>query len=174
MEDQIFEEARNLKPIKPDNDLWDKIENTLIEETQPKPKNVFQFIKNHKMWLSIAAALLISFSMATLYFNASPNPDAKILSTNAMIKVEFTEKNYMKAIEQLEVEAKNQLANFDTELMLLYRDKLTTIETQINQCKEAIANNPGNAHIRKYMLAALQDKKNTLNEIINFDLEIKS
>ena len=39
MDDPIFEEAKQLKPIKPDADLWDKIEALLIKEDQAKNKN---------------------------------------------------------------------------------------------------------------------------------------
>jgi hypothetical protein len=49
--------------------------------------------------------------------------------------------------------------------MLLYRDRLETIDAQIARCQEALAENPSNAHIRRYLLAALQDKKETLREL---------
>ncbi len=169
MDDNILEEAKNLKPIKPDADLWDKIETALILDSQPRKNNIFRLAIKHKSWLAAAAILLISFSVTALYFYSSPNLNSKILSAQAVVKVEIKEKSYVEAIELLEDQAENHMANIETELMLLYRDKLTTIETQINQCREAIVKNPGNAHIRKYMLAALQDKKSTLNEIINLD-----
>ena len=59
------------------------------------------------------------------------------------------------------------MARMDPSLMLLYRDKLETIETQIAYCKEALIDNPANAHIRRYLLIALQDKKKALQEIIS-------
>jgi len=174
MDDPIFEEAKELKPIKPDISLWGKIEDSLIKESEAKQTNIFKLTFNHKTWLSAAAVLIISISLVSIYFYTSPNLDEKVLSASTILKVELTEKSYVQAIELLENQAENQMANIDTELMLLYRDKLTTIETQINQCREAIVKNPGNAHIRKYMLAALQDKKNTLNEIINIEPRSKS
>jgi hypothetical protein len=58
------------------------------------------------------------------------------------------------------------MADMNLELMLLYRDRLETIDDQIEQCREALSENPGNAHIRRYMLAALQDKKQTLKELL--------
>ncbi len=174
MNDPIFEEAENLKPIKPDADLWGKIEDSLIEESQRKPGNIFLLAIKHKTWLSVAALLILSFSLLMISFYSTPNLDSKILSTTAVRKVELTEKSYVEAIELLEEQAESNMAQIDTELRFLYRDKLTTIETQITQCREAISKNPGNAHIRKYMLAALQDKKNTLNEIINIGIRSES
>ena len=81
--------------------------------------------------------------------------------------MEYTEQNYIDAIEQLEKEATPKMAGLDLDLMLLYRDKLETIDQQIEHCRVAIKNNPGNAHIRRYMLAALQDKEETLQEILS-------
>jgi len=45
-------------------------------------------------------------------------------------------------------------------------DKLAVIDGQIEKCQEALERNPGNAHIRRYFLAALQDKKQTLAEAL--------
>ena len=58
----------------------------------------------------------------------------------------------------------------NVELMLLYRDRLETIDDQIEQCREALSENPANAHIRRYMLAALQDKKETLKELLETNI----
>jgi hypothetical protein len=60
-----------------------------------------------------------------------------------------------------------KLGKFDLNLQLLYRDKLETINRQIIACKEALEVNPANAHIRRYLFMALQDKKETLKEIIS-------
>ena len=64
------------------------------------------------------------------------------------------------------MDARPQMADLDLELLFLYRDRLETIDEQIAQCKEALSSNSGNAHIRRYMLAAFQDKKDTLREIV--------
>ena len=164
-ENEIMQEAGQLQPLKPDLDLWGKIESTLIGESEKEKKNIYRIILGHKMWLSAAAVFIAIVTLSTFYFFSSGSD--KILSRGALVKVEFTEQNYMEAIEELEDEASPKMAKMDIDLMLLYRDKLETIETQISRCREAIKNNPGNSHIRRYMLAALQDKKETLKEIIN-------
>lgn len=63
---------------------------------------------------------------------------------------------------------KPQYKQMDMELHLLYRDRLETIDRQITLCKNAIDLNPANAHIRKYMMMALKDKKETLKEIAEY------
>jgi len=165
-ENEIEKQANYLKPFKPDDGLWGKIEIALEEKTSSKNKNIFQLIMANKNWLSAAAVFFLLVS-STLYFLTIPD-DSNILSYGALLRVEYTENNYMEAIEELEEKAQPVMAGMDTDLMFLYRDKLETIQTQINKCREAIDKNPGNAHIRRYMLAALRDKKETLNEILNF------
>jgi hypothetical protein len=83
----------------------------------------------------------------------------------ALEKVEQKEREYAAAIAELERVTSSQMAKLDLELMLLYRDRLETIDAQIARCREALATNPGNAHIRRYLLAALQDKTETLREL---------
>jgi len=56
-------------------------------------------------------------------------------------------------------------------MMLLYREKLETIDAQIERCQEALAANPANAHIRRYLLAALQDKKAALADLLSYKPE---
>ena len=66
--------------------------------------------------------------------------------------------------------AKPKFSQLDFELMLLYQDRLETIDSQIERCKDALENNPANAHIRRYLLAALQDKKEMLREILEIEV----
>jgi hypothetical protein len=54
----------------------------------------------------------------------------------------------------------------DLQMVSLYRDKLAAIDSQIAKCREALNSNPANAHIRRYLLAALSDKRQTLTEIL--------
>ena len=58
----------------------------------------------------------------------------------------------------------------DAELALLYRDKIATIDTQIDRCLRALHGNPANTHIRRYLLLALRDKRETLEEIVQLEL----
>lgn len=76
---------------------------------------------------------------------------------------------YESAIAELEKVVSVKMSALDLELMFLYRDRLETINAQIVQCKEAISTNPANSHIRRYLLMALQDKQETMKEL----LEIK-
>lgn len=164
-EDQILKEAGQLSPFKPDSDQWEKIETQMNSEPIGRKSIIFSIILKHKTGLSVVAGFIVLLSMSAFYFFGTGSD--KILSNAALVKVEITEQNYLDAIDDLEIQASDKMASMDTDLMLLYRDKLETIDRQINHCREAIQTNPGNAHIRRYMLAALQDKKETLKEILD-------
>jgi len=164
-EDQIIHEARQLNRVEPDNDLWDKIETTLQQDQNRETSGIFPLRFGLKTWLSAAAIIIALFSVSIFYFFSGGSE--KILSDGALLKVELSEQNYIDAINDLENDAKPKMAQLETDLMLLYRDKLETIDRQIKSCRQAIQSNPGNAHIRRYMLAALQDKRDTLKEILS-------
>ena len=74
------------------------------------------------------------------------------------------------AIEVLEDMAAAKLDETKEPLAQLYRNKIKLIDAQIRSCQNELERNPANAHIRKYLLAALQDMQSTLTEII----ELKS
>ncbi len=150
--------------------LWERIEADLITEKasigQKESKR-----SQTRIWyiLRIAAVFLLIFGAGYFshYFYESKEP--KLLSDATIEKIEIRENEYIQAIAELEDQAGSKMSQMDLDLMLLYRDRLETIDIQISRCKEELAHNPANAHIRRYLLAALQDKKETLVEILNFE-----
>jgi len=164
--------ARSLKqPVKAPF-LWARIENTLREEERAREG---ARVKGYRWRLFPAFGAAILFLMVIsigLYFLLSQRAgEPRLLAEKALIKVEKKESEYLQAIVELEERVLPKMANLNLELMLLYRDRLETIDGQIESCKEALGQNPANAHIRRYLLAALQDKKETLNEIMRLASE---
>jgi hypothetical protein len=117
----------------------------------------------------VAALALVSVGLAAwlLFLRPSSGSASGLMADAALARVETEEREYAAAIAELEAKAGPKLAEMDFSLMALYRDRLETIDSQIERCREAIDRNPWNAHIRGYMLAALQDKKETLREILS-------
>lgn len=154
--------------------LWAKIENTLRAERQRSSDRKIDFRKFDLRLASKsglfrwAAVLLLLFGIGSYFIVQQPpeQESSRLLTKKALQQVARTEQEYLKAIAQLEQAAVPQMAQLDVELMLLYRDRLETIDGQINRCQEALAKNPANTHIRRYLLAALQDKKATLQELV--------
>lgn len=147
--------------------LWAKIENALRAEQQRNRRyGPINWLEQKRTLLRLAAVLLLGIGLGS-YFLFKPKPSApRLLAGTALQQVEKREQEYVEAIAALERTALPQMAKLDTDLMLLYRDRLETIDAQITRCQEALAENPSNAHIRRYLLAALQDKKETLRELL--------
>lgn len=149
--------------------LWAKIENALRTE---KRRSAF---RQSAFWrapgftrLRWAAVLLLGLGLGSyVLLKSKPQTvSSRLLTEEALQQVALKEQEYLHAIAQLEQAAAPQLAAVDVDLMLLYRDRLETIDAQIKRCQEALARNPANAHLRRYLLAALQDKQETLQELV--------
>lgn len=151
--------------------LWAKIENSLRQEKQHhnRRNRVFES-ENTKQLFRVAALLVVvvGIGLVALLYRKPDNLNNKVLTRAALKRVERVQEEHAEAIVELQRIAEPKLAGMDLDLMLLYRDRLQTIDAQIARCKEALQDNPANAHIRRYMLAALEDKKETLVEIIQF------
>jgi len=147
--------------------LWDRIEKSLLAEARRGGKHlIFDLNQKTLTIVRIAALLVVAI---TIGFYLWPKPEigeTKLLDQSILKRVEKRETAYMDAIVELEQKVEPFLEQFDVELSLLYKDRLGTIDAQIERCREALAINPANAHIRRYMLAALKDKKETLLEIL--------
>ena len=145
--------------------LWRRIEDRLHAEQQ-KTKGI-RF--NYSTIFRIAAVLIVAVGITLFFIDKKENVRTKLLADSALERVEEKEQQYEAAIARLEKLAVPQMAQFNLDMMFLYKEKLATIDEQIVHCKEALKDNPANAHIRRYLLAALVDKKETLKEIVNLN-----
>jgi len=146
--------------------LWTRIQSRLEEEQRRAEKPGIRFLGKAVPVLRFAVVLVVGIALGVVFWPRSENGESRLLADSSIEKVEKREKAYMDAIVELEKKAQPKMAEMDIELALLYRDRLETIDAQIERCKEALVENPANAHIRRYMLTALQDKKETLKEIL--------
>lgn len=147
--------------------LWARIEKSLVTEkrTGEKRSRLFGFRQRTVVLLRAAAVVMIMVGAGILLWPKRP-ASSGLLAESALKRVEQQEKAYIGAIAALEERVRPKLEEMDIELALLYRDRLETIDAQIEDCREALSKNPANGHIRRYMLAALQDKKETLWELL--------
>jgi hypothetical protein len=176
------ETARLRKPID-DAGLWDRIETRLVEEAgavragakKRTPERArLAFLPRLLIFArpaGVAAVALVAAGLAVWFLLLRPAPAASsgLLADAALARVETEEREYAAAIKELEAKAAPKLAAMDFSLMALYKDRLETIDAQIERCREAAAKNPWNAHVRTYMLAALRDKQDTLGRILAYE-----
>jgi hypothetical protein len=145
--------------------LWDKIEPQLRAESRRQSR--FRPPKTWNYALRLAAVLVLIFGVSYFFRSEPVISPAGLLVNSALERVAAQELQYEQAISELEAVAQPKLSELDLDLQLLYRDKLETIDHQISRCKKALGENPANAHIRRYLLAALNDKKQTLTELVS-------
>ncbi len=164
--------------------LWSRIEKGLRGDFAAKDFKVKKlwagrslklgWLSNRRksLWLIPATAVLIIGVGLGIYLGTKSRvADSGLLAQNVLVKVEQKEQEYMEAIRELEKQALSRMVDMDLELEFLYRERLETIDAQIAKCQEALSSNPANAHIRRYLMAALQDKKDTLAEVLNINSE---
>jgi hypothetical protein len=168
---RLAEETRALRrPIQAPG-LWNRIEEALKAEAEtaktrpvPRPAPAKRF---RLYWLLAPAAAGAALILALAVLPPRPaDSTSGLLDRRALARVDAQEKEYIRAIDDLEKRARPKISAMDRSLMSLYRDRLALIDAQIDKCREALDQNPANAHIRRYLLAALQDKKQTLAEAL--------
>jgi hypothetical protein len=160
--------------------LWGRIQESLGNELSAETLRTAGLSMEKNRWhrrfsvrwrpLRLVSAVIVLAGVVGLsFFLVFKNqaPSSGLLAQKALERVEQKEMEYIEAIRQLEKQALPQMTGMDLDLVFLYRDRLETIDAQIARCREALAMNQANAHIRRYLMAALQDKKDTLADILN-------
>lgn len=163
-DEAIDQLAANLAEVTEPPFLWERIEDALRAE---------QRRARRRTWVYRAAAVLVvSLGLGALMQQGRgiPEPATGLYTSEALEKVRDREREYAAAIEELEQIAGERMERMDAELAFLYRDKIATIDTQIDRCLQALSGNPANTHIRRYLLLALRDKRETLEEIVQLKL----
>lgn len=155
--------------------LWDRIEQTLSAETLSAEtlSAGAPASRRRSVWIYGAAATLVvglGLSAAWVTSDDTPAVTPNLYTSAALEKVRDSEREHLAAIEALSRVADARIERLDLELMVLYRDKIQTIDTQIARCLQALERNPANSHIHRYLFLALQDKKETLQEVLQLQL----
>ncbi len=184
LDEQVMSLAKSFRQPVEAPRLWGRIEEDLRKEMaekqppapEPQIKKKTRVERPSLRWrllrLAPAAAVLLAVVGIGLYLGLkSSAPPSGLLARKALARVEQKEHEYMKAIEDLEKQVLPHMADLNLDLVFLYRTRLETIDAQIEQCREALALNPANAHIRQYLMAALRDKKETLAEVLSLEGE---
>ncbi|UCH92578.1 MAG: zf-HC2 domain-containing protein [Candidatus Aminicenantes bacterium] len=166
LDSRLMNLSRWLKEPVQSPGLWERIEHTLKEEEHQRSQPLVIGVSRRSFTFYLAAAVMfIAVAVGIFFWLLQGKHEPGLLTEAALKKIEVKEHEYIKAIEELERQTLPRMASMNIELMLLYRDRLETIDDQIRRCREALSENPANTHIRRYMLAALQDKKETLREL---------
>jgi hypothetical protein len=170
--------AAEMRDYQEDAHLWMKIETSLTEQKQRKTaKRAFWeklgFVGGISLgWqTALAGALVLALAVTGVYVMHQPGPSepsaqSRLLKNSALVEVERTEREYMKAIDTLAAEAKPELDSPATPLMASYKEKLVVLDSAIDELRAEAGQNPSNAHLRYQLLAMYQEKQQTLQEVL--------
>lgn len=182
LDERLDEEIAAMRSPVADDGLWTRIEAALVREkeraaeeaadaaaaagTRARGRSRLEalsafFRRRWPVLVPAGAALILAVAVG-IAVSRRPSAPSGLLAGRALAEVERAEKGYLAAIESLERQVRPKLAASMTEETALYEDRLAVIDAQIDRCRLVLASNPGNAHVRRYLLAALQDKRQTL------------
>ncbi len=164
LDERLDKEIVAMRSPVADDGLWERIEASLVREKRSAARRT-SFARFWPILVPAGAAVALAVVLGLAVLRRSAVPSG-LLAGETLAKVERTEKEYLGAIEALERQARPKMASAMSPEMALYEDRLAAIDAQLDRCREALASNPGNAHIRRYFLAALQDKKRTLADAL--------
>ncbi|HTZ47753.1 MAG TPA: hypothetical protein VMH20_09185 [Verrucomicrobiae bacterium] len=170
--------AVELREYREDPALWAKIETSLQQQEAQRSKPGFW--GELSLWgavslgwrTALASALVLALTVSGIYVirhgntnKAGAGPE-RLLKNSALAEVERTERDYMKAIDQLAAEAQPELNSPATPLMASYKEKLVVLDSAIDELRMETGRNPSNAHLRYQLLAMYQEKQETLQEVL--------
>jgi len=169
--------AHELRDYREDHHLWMKIEHSLKE--QQRQHHVQRgFWEKLRAWgdlalgwrTALAGALVLILALSGVYVvrrqtNGGTGQD-RLLKNSALAEVERAERDYMKAIDKLDEEAKPELDSPTTPLMASYKEKLVVLDSAIDELRMEAGRNPSNAHLRYELLAMYQEKQQTLQDVL--------
>jgi hypothetical protein len=170
--------AAELRDHREDPSLWTRIERSLLEQRE---KGVSGLAVWEKLSFSrgvsvgwqtaLAGALVLVLLLAGGYVYRHRNvredsAERRLLKSSTLAEVERTEREYMKAIDKLAMDARPQLDTATSPLVASYREKLMVIDGAISELRAEAGQNPSNAHLRYQLLAMYQEKQQTLEEVL--------
>jgi hypothetical protein len=174
-DDELTKAARTLHREWESPELWPAIASAIAEaETDAAQRPV-----RYRAWVpwAAAAALVIATTAMLLVLRDGVTRDTtapparaseRLLSDESLADVEQAETRYIAAIEALA--EKVQPAGAPTSsLEANLRERLLVIDAAIAECRAEIDRNRFNAHLRRQLLTIYQEKRQTLERILELE-----
>ena len=188
-DNQLSNLAKQLNRYQPSDELWNKIEASLIAEMNKSTSEVREkshwFEKNSRLsrffrkvdahWsglrIGFAAAAVIALIAVAIFFNYHHRLITTEINKDQVFAqldqdIQQTEQHYQKLISQLTKLAKQNEQNVDPHLLALYQEKLTLLDESIRECQNALQENYRNPAIQFALLESYREKAATLKLII--------
>ncbi|MCJ7582676.1 MAG: zf-HC2 domain-containing protein [Candidatus Aminicenantes bacterium] len=172
---KIKADARGLVEFSPSGQTWFKIasgikekQNEVLRPTRLKQRR-FVLSPSSFGWV-VSAGLLLVIIVGAVTIVPKLTPPAANSQQYVVSKLEEAEHYYQKAIDALWEAVSAQEENFDPQLFAVFQKNLTIIDESITACKDAVISRPNNLDSRNYLLAAYQEKRALLENMMSVNV----
>ena len=157
--DELAAAARSLQREWKSDDLWPSIA-ARLEPRRSIQRVIFS-------WQGLAAAAVIFLAVAVSFVALGDRPVAndRLLSDEGLSEIERAEAQYIKAIDSL-AEKATARSDAASPLLVNLRERLLVIDAAIANCRAEIDRNRFNTHLRRQLLSMYQEKRRTLEQIL--------
>jgi hypothetical protein len=180
--ERVRRAAASLGPIDPPDHVWLQVAGQMRLEQPPSrlrlPLRRTARPSATGQWLGIAAALLVA-TVASYYFvGNTPAPVPGNAPTTASVEtiaeeLDLAMQHYEKAISELEVLARSDSDSLDPAVAETLAQNVSTINTAIEESREALKQNPGNEPARESLFEAFRRKVGVLQATVNLMNEMR-
>ena len=143
-----------------------------VAERQGRPR------RHVAAWRSFAAAAVLALTALALWQLGVPLERQQVSPVErALREAETTRARYVEAIAELERQTKPLLARAadpalaaeEAALLLRYRDRLTHLDSVLEEVQTFLEEHPGHAGAHSVLLAAYLEKQQVLTEVLRLD-----
>lgn len=150
--------------------LWPAIERRIREDERARRRYPWKSLAAAAVVILSVAASLVLLGNRLLHERAAPVTGAsRLLSDEGLSDVERAEAQYIAAIEALaaKVARTDDLTRPTSLLLANLRERLVVIDAAIADCRAEIERNRFNTHLRRQLLSIYQEKRRTLEQILD-------
>jgi hypothetical protein len=177
-DDELTKAARTLHREWESPELWPAIARAIAEAEADAAQRPVRY----RAWVpwAAAAALVIATTATLLVLRDGVTRDTtvpparaseRLLSDEALADVEQAETRYIAAIEAL-AEKVTPAGAPTSSLEANLRERLLVIDAAIAECRAEIDRNRFNAHLRRQLLTIYQEKRQTLERILELEQHV--
>jgi hypothetical protein len=175
-DDELTAAARTLHREWDSPELWPAIARA-IEESESQQRPAIRY----RPWIpwAAAAALVLATAATLVVLRDGLTRDTttietagggeRLLSDEALSDVEQAEMRYIAAIEALAAKVAPAANAPASPLEANLRERLLVIDAAIAECRGEIERNRFNAHLRRQLLTIYQEKRQTLEQILELE-----
>jgi hypothetical protein len=179
-DDELTKAARTLHREWDSPELWSAIARAIAEAETEAPRPTASRYGTWMPWAA-AAALVLATTVTLLVLRTGIGRDTalppasateRLLSDEALADVEQAETRYIAAIEALAEKVTPAASAPASPLEANLRERLLVIDAAIADCRAEIERNRFNAHLRRQLLTIYQEKRHTLEQILELEQHV--